>query len=82
MRFDDGIPIRDPSEADTDSPYVAALRPFAAVAFLPTVNIGEKPCTVCGKMMIAYSRRKACGDCYSDFVRATQRRCRERKRAK
>lgn len=80
MRHDDHIPDRPASDGDADSPYVAALRPLAAVAFLPTCNIKTGPCGVCGKPMLLYSRRVACGDCYPAFSRKTQRESQNRRR--
>ena len=80
MKFDDGIPDRNPIEPEPDSAYVAALRPIAALAFAPMVNYGTKPCQMCGKEMIAYSRSKVCIDCNSEWVRRLQNEIRKRKR--
>lgn len=80
MRFLDPIPDRPASDADADSPYVAALRPLAALAFAPTANIKTGPCKICGKPMYLYARREACIDCYPEFVRESQRKWRKKYR--
>lgn len=82
MKYDDGIPDRQPIEPEPDSAYVAALRPIAELAFAPMVNYGTKPCEVCGNSMIAYSRRKVCIDCYPAWSKQQQNEMRVRRRAR
>lgn len=81
MKFDDGIPCREPSQSECDSPYVAALRPLAAFAFVSGMNYGMRPCQMCGQDMVAYSRRKVCCDCYPAYFKASQNESRNRRRA-